>query len=319
MLFRSVSQSRYNGNSAVGILALYNNTTGYNNSAVGVAALYNNTTGYYNSAVGASAGNNAKQKQDAKYQTLLGSSTYGTRDSISVIGADFIKETIVRGKLIDSTLSAGSGTKAVRWNSSTGEFTYADTTVGGGGGSPAGSNKELQFNNSGSFGGTTGIKYGNATNERLSIWQQSSSDVPLTIRTAGDNSKAAIEIKDTTNQPYTSAIKFSPSAGGSPKASMIYQGYEGLYLDGGGAPYTTADGATVVIGNSTGSVAPFKVHSYPYDVPASPNNWVAKIRTSKTSAVGLAIDWGAAGQTGDLLQFRDNSNTVMARFDSIGN
>ena len=39
----------------------------------------------------------------------------------------------LRGKLIDSTLSAGAGTKAVRWNSSTGEFTYADTTVGGGG------------------------------------------------------------------------------------------------------------------------------------------------------------------------------------------
>ena len=80
-------------NSAVGADALYSNTTGSGNSAVGVDALYNNTTGYNNSAVGAEAGNNAKQKQDAKYQTLLGSSTYGTRDSISVIGADFIKET----------------------------------------------------------------------------------------------------------------------------------------------------------------------------------------------------------------------------------
>ena len=115
-------------NSAVGVDALISNTTGAYNSVVGISALASNTTGYNNSAVGASAGNNAKQKQDAKYQTLLGSSTYGTRDSISVIGANFIKETIVRGKLIDSTLSAGSGTKAVRWNSSTGEFTYADTT-----------------------------------------------------------------------------------------------------------------------------------------------------------------------------------------------
>ena len=132
-------------NSAVGASALASNTTGRGNSAVGVDALYNNTTGDNNSAVGAEAGNNAKQKPDAKYQTLLGSSTYGTRDSITVLGASFIKETIVRGKLIDSTLSAGSGTKAVRWNSSTGEFTYADTTVGGGGGgSPAGSNKQVQ-------------------------------------------------------------------------------------------------------------------------------------------------------------------------------
>ena len=89
-------------NSAVGASALASNTNGNGNSAVGILALYNNTTGYNNSAVGV---------------------------------ASFIKETIVRGKLIDSTLSAGSGTKAVRWNSSTGEFTYADTTAGGGSGS----------------------------------------------------------------------------------------------------------------------------------------------------------------------------------------
>ena len=80
--------------------------------------------------MGYAAGYNAKQKVDAKNQILIGAETYGTRDSISVIGANFIKETIVRGKLIDSTLSAGAGTKAVRWNSSTGEFTYADTTAG---------------------------------------------------------------------------------------------------------------------------------------------------------------------------------------------
>src|SRR5690606_21963751 len=106
------------------------------------------------------------QKTNAIYQNLFGAYTYGTRDSISVIGANFIKETIVRGKLIDSTLSAGAGTKAVRWNSSTGEFTYADTTVGGGGGgSPAGSNRQVQYNNSGAFGGATGVEIGN-TNER---------------------------------------------------------------------------------------------------------------------------------------------------------
>jgi hypothetical protein len=116
-------------NSAVGVSAFYGNTTGYYNSAVGASALGSNTTGYYNSAVGASAGWDIKQKPDAKYQNLFGANTYGTRDSITVLGASFIKETIVRGKLIDSTLSAGAGTKAVRWNSTTGEFTYADTTA----------------------------------------------------------------------------------------------------------------------------------------------------------------------------------------------
>ena len=69
------------GNSAVGVDALSVNTTGAYNSVVGISALAGNTTGYNNSAVGAEAGNSAKQKPDAKYQTLLGSRTYGTRDS----------------------------------------------------------------------------------------------------------------------------------------------------------------------------------------------------------------------------------------------
>jgi hypothetical protein len=40
-------------NSAIGVSALYSNTTGYQNSAIGAFALYSNTTGYFNSAIGA--------------------------------------------------------------------------------------------------------------------------------------------------------------------------------------------------------------------------------------------------------------------------
>jgi hypothetical protein len=310
------SNTTGHSNTANGYQSLYNNTTGNSNTVNGYYSLFSNTTGDNNVGIGYQSGYHTNQKTDAKNQILIGAGTYGTRDSIAVIGANFMKETILRGKLIDSTLSAGVGTKAVRWNGSTGEFTYADTTVGGGG-SPAGSNKELQFNNSGAFGGTTGIKYGNASNERLTIWQTTSTDVPLTIKVEGDNSKAAIEIKDTTGSPYTSAIKFTPSGGGSPGASYIMQGYNGLILSAGNPPYLGSRDALVSIGISSVQNAFFR--SYPYDVPDSPNNWVAKIRTAKTSAIGLAIDWGAAGQTGDLLQFRNNSSTVLASVTSAGN
>ena len=310
------SNTTGSNNTANGHQSLYSNTTGGNNTANGYQSLYSNTTGDNNVGIGYQSGFHTNQKTDAKNQILIGAGTYGTRDSIAVIGANFMKETIVRGKLIDSTLSAGAGTKAVRWNDATGEFTYADTTVGGGG-SPAGSNKELQFNNSGAFGGTTGIKYGNASNERLTIWQTTSTDVPLTIKVAGDNSKAAIEIKDTTGSPYTSAIKFTPSGGGSPGASYIMQGYGSLMLSAGNPPYMGSRDALVSIGIS--SVQNVFFRSYPYDVPDAPNNWVARIRTAKTSAIGLAIDWGAAGQTGDLLQFRDNSAAVLASVTSAGN
>ena len=121
-------------NTGSGLNSLGNNSIGSYNTGIGLNSLKEIVDGGFNTGIGANVGNNAKQKVDAVHQILIGAGTYGTRDSISVIGANFIKGTIVRGKLIDSTLSAGAGTKAVRWNSSTGEFTYADTTAGGGGG-----------------------------------------------------------------------------------------------------------------------------------------------------------------------------------------
>jgi hypothetical protein len=115
-------------NTGSGLNSLGNNSIGSYNTGIGLNSLKEIVVGGFNTGIGANVGNNAKQKVDAVHQILIGAGTYGTRDSISVIGANFIKETIVRGKLIDSTLSAGAGTKAVRWNSSTGEFTYADTS-----------------------------------------------------------------------------------------------------------------------------------------------------------------------------------------------
>ena len=102
-----------------------------------------------------------------------------------------MKETILRGNLIDSTLSAGAGTKAVRWNSSTGEFTYADTTVGGGGGgSPAGSNKQVQYNNSGSFGGAAGFEYQSGSSPNVTITGQNAAHVPLYVKGIGSTQTA---------------------------------------------------------------------------------------------------------------------------------
>ena len=158
------------GNVASGESALYNLTVGFGNVAGGLETLYNLTAGSYNTAIGTSSGNNAKQKVDAKNQILIGANTYGTRDSIAVIGASFMKETILRGKLIDSTLSAGAGTKAVRWNSSTGEFTYADTTAGNsvnlvfGGGSGASADTAVF---------TTSAIYGSFYNESDTLYVQS--------------------------------------------------------------------------------------------------------------------------------------------------
>jgi hypothetical protein len=116
-------------NTANGLQSLYSNTTGGSNTANGTYSLYSNTTGDNNVGIGYQSGYHTNQKTDAQNQILIGAGTYGTRDSMTVIGASFMRETILRGKLIDSTLSAGAGTKAVRWNDATGEFTYDTTPI----------------------------------------------------------------------------------------------------------------------------------------------------------------------------------------------
>ncbi len=59
---------------------------------------------------------------------------------------------------------AGPGTKAVRWNGATGNLEIADTSAAGGGGTPGGSDTQVQFNDAGAFGGDAGLTYDKTTN-----------------------------------------------------------------------------------------------------------------------------------------------------------
>lgn len=43
-----------------------------------------------------------------------------------------------------------------------------------------------------------------------------------------------------------------------------------------------------------------------------------KVRTPSTSSSGLAIEWGATGQTANLLELRNNSSTILSSFDKDG-
>lgn len=78
------------------------------------------------------------------------------------------------------SLSAGTG---ISYDSSTGEISST-----GGGGTPGGSNKELQFNNSGTLDGTSEILYYDNSIYILSINQTAYNLTPLTIRAASSPS-----------------------------------------------------------------------------------------------------------------------------------
>lgn len=69
---------------------------------------------------------------------------------------------------------------------------------GGGGGTPGGSSTQIQFNNSGAFGGAAGLTW-DSTNLSLGINESSSSSVPTVNITSGSSTAVPFVITATTN------------------------------------------------------------------------------------------------------------------------
>ena len=118
-----------NYNSAMGVQALFNNTAGYYNSAMGVNSLSSNTTGYSNSAMGMNAGryiadgvttnqisNNSVYlgyltKSLASGDTneiVIGASATGLGSNTVVLGNDSILTTALRGNVGIGTTGPGA-------------------------------------------------------------------------------------------------------------------------------------------------------------------------------------------------------------------
>jgi len=70
---------------------------------------------------------------------------------------------------------------------------YVDSMTSGGGGTPGGSNKQIQYNNSSSFAGAAGFEYGN-TNNNVLITAQATTDVPLNIKGASSQTSHLLDI-----------------------------------------------------------------------------------------------------------------------------
>jgi len=146
-------------NTATGYRSLESNTGGIGNTADGLSSLAVNTTGRYNTAVGFQAGGAYNRTDSADghnifigrgaggsvvtglRNTALGSFTAGTSAMNNSIllgygatgtgdGQFVVSDSVIYYKL--PNIPSGVGTKAIRYNPSTGLITYADTTSGGG-------------------------------------------------------------------------------------------------------------------------------------------------------------------------------------------
>lgn len=132
------------GNVAVGYSVLSSNTTASGNVGVGNAALQSNTTGVNNIAIGNVAGANITTgSQNIIIGYLANAPTATTNEYLNI------------GGILLGDIGTTSGNKRV------GAYKYCDENlancftaagVAGGGGTPAGADRQIQFNNAGAFG-----------------------------------------------------------------------------------------------------------------------------------------------------------------------
>ena len=121
-----------------------------------------------------------------------------------------------------------------------------------------------------------------------------------------------------TNNPYSPLLTFTSNTTSNTRTSKIGLDYGFLMIEGSAQPYQTAEYSLVRFGNFYSAEGNVEIHNYLYASPPSPNNWTMKVRTPSTSSSGLAIQWGATGQTANLLELRNNSSTILSSFDKDG-
>jgi hypothetical protein len=146
-----------------------------------------------------------------------------------------------------STPSSGYGTIYVRSdslrfkNDGGTEFTLGVSS--GGGGTPAGSNKQVQYNSSGSFAGAAGVEIGN-TNNRLYLQGQATTEVPLIIQAVSSQSADLIQFKNSSGTVKASMIS-DGSRFGFGQAAAAVDGVVQILTQGGlTKPITWSDGAS---------------------------------------------------------------------------
>ena len=131
-------------NIAIGFESLSLNTTGDYNTALGNESLKSNTTGDYNTALGYNARGNSV---NATNQIIIGYNAIGSGDNTVTIGNTSITATHLKGILVlDDAGGTPDATTFLR-----GDNSWA-VPAGGGSTNPAGSDTQVQYNDSSAFG-----------------------------------------------------------------------------------------------------------------------------------------------------------------------
>jgi len=333
------------GNSSVGALIASGATTASYNTAAGFHALNSLVTGDFNNAVGYYAGagivagtNNVHIGRFADayggdYSNKLVINSTSGGGSRHLINGDFIDGKVginrtlseiaagsqalqVNGNIYGTQnlklggIPAGIGNKVVMFDLSDSTFRLKDTTGwGGGGGTPGGANTEIQFNNSGAFGASANFTWNGSRMSTIAatIGSTSTPDAtsPLTIDAASTNTAYLLQMGKNGNPAYFRIDKdgnITDIGGGAAPISSA----------GGKPNFTSGFASTSWASNSEGN-AILRTDG------GTTLPWILNTSSSTTdNLVSFRVTGNNAATKGDIQQWTDNSNNILARVGSTG-
>jgi len=167
----------------------------------------------------------------------------------------------IQGNTIDQ--AAPSNGDVLTWNSATLPSGAWEPSAGGGGGTPGGSDTQVQFNDSSAFGGDAGLTYNKTTNvlsisDALAIGAAPSTtgtirvpgSVIFNTRNFDDTANTTVFSKDTGTGADYLFIGFNGSGGGfaTPMDSIITGANTNLFFSVGGTTYLTLNNSAITIG-----------------------------------------------------------------------
>jgi hypothetical protein len=226
---------------------------------------------------------------------------------------------------VNGLLAAGTNVTLTGTGTSSSPYTIASS---GGGGSPAGSSGDIQFNNSGSFGGSNNLFWDSSDN-MLGV-NTNSPSYPMTINgidntgrmlkfsgastsgstTSTDGPAILLTFNDTGNRQIT----FADSA----QTSSTDYGFRFIM----GFPLPTIDGVNntgTLQGNiAIGSTAARVAVGAPVGTTQAGVLAQLHVFTYLATTVSFIVQ-GYASQSADLTQWTNNSGSVLSRIDSTGN
>jgi len=183
--------------------------------------------------------------------SLTGGATPNRKSDIKLKN-DTIKINPGIGLLYIDTLTSAVGTKALRYNPTTGLVSYADTTTGGSGGTPAGSTKQIQYNNAGSFGGAAGFEYQAAASPNILMKGQDKTYIPLIVK--GVDSSQTADLFRVSR--YEDSAMFRVAANGSVTIGPAYDYANAIHAPGHEFRYSNAGytGGIKIRNHNSGSI-----------------------------------------------------------------